>query len=96
MVPIMFSRVWAGEVWGCFVSTFAPFYIGIQVIWQGRCRITPSVIAARCHRSPFCHLRDIFPRPGEVFLNEGGIGKIRNSIILPKAPSPRELARREP
>ena len=29
-------------------------------------------------------------------LNEGGIGKIRNSIILPKAPSPRELARREP
>ena len=23
---------------------------------------------------PFCHLRDIFPRPGEVFLIEGGFG----------------------
>ena len=29
MVPIMFSRVWAGEVWGCFVSTFAPFDVEV-------------------------------------------------------------------
>ena len=28
-----------------------------------------------CHCSPFCHLRDIFPRPGEVFLIEGGSGE---------------------
>ncbi len=25
MVPMIFSRADAGEVWGCFVSTFAPF-----------------------------------------------------------------------
>ena len=33
MVPIMFSRVWAGDVWGCFVSTFAPF-----LHWDGFAR----------------------------------------------------------
>ena len=28
---------------------------------------TPSVIAARCHRSPFCRLHDIFPGRGKSF-----------------------------
>ena len=43
---------------------------------------TPSVIAARCHRSPFCRLRDISPRPGEVFLNEGGFGSTVKFPVL--------------
>ena len=43
---------------------------------------TPSVIAARCHRSPFCRLHDIFPRPGEVFLNEGGFGSTVKFPVL--------------
>ena len=50
----------------------------------------------QCHCSPFCHLRDIFPRPGEVFLIEGGFGKTGNFPVLPKAPPPGELARRQP
>ena len=53
---------------------------------------TLSVIAARCHRSPFCHLRDIFPRPGEVFLMEGGFGNTAKFSFSPEAPSPRELS----
>ena len=61
----------------------------------GQIKETPSVIAARCHCSPFCHLRDIFPRPGEVFLMEGGSGEKEKCSILPKAPSLRELARRK-
>ncbi len=53
---------------------------------------TPSVIAARCHRSPFCRLHDIFPRPGEVFLNEGGFGSTVKFPFLPKALPLGELA----
>ena len=42
--------------------------------------------------SPFCRLRDIFPQPGEVFLMEGGFGKIGNFPSSPEAPSVRELS----
>ena len=79
MVPMIFSRA-AGEVWDCFVSTFAPFLtLGFRGYGKAATeQLLPS------------SLRDA------TSLNEGGIGKIRNSIILPKAPSPRELARREP
>jgi len=37
-------------------------------------------------------LRDIFPRPGEVFLIEGGSGEKENFAALPRAPSLRELS----
>ena len=43
-------------------------------------------------RFPFLSLRDIFPRPGEVFLMEGGSGTAEKLTVLPKAPSLRELA----
>jgi len=49
-------------------------------------------IPARCHRSPFCRLHDIFPRPGEVFLNEGGFGSTVKFPVLPKALPLGELA----
>ena len=42
--------------------------------------------------SPFCHLRDIFPRPGEVCLPEGGFGSAESFSSSPKAPSQRELS----
>ena len=42
-------------------------------------------------RSPFCRLCDIFPRPGEVFLSEGGFGSTAKFSVLTKAPSLREL-----
>ena len=42
-------------------------------------------------RSPFCRLCDIFPRPGEVFLSEGGFGSTAKFSVLTKAPSMREL-----
>ena len=45
-----------------------------------------------CHCSPFCHLRDIFPQPGEVFLIEGGFGSTAKLSFLPMAPSLRELS----
>ena len=54
-------------------------------------QLLPSSLM-RCHCSPFCHLRDIFPRPGEVFLIEGGSGAAEKLTALPKAPSLRELA----
>ena len=54
-------------------------------------QLLPSSLA-RCHCSPFCHLRDIFPRPGEVFLIEGGSGEKENFAALPRAPSLRELS----
>ena len=43
-------------------------------------------------RFPFLSLRDIFPRPGEVFLMEGGFDSPAGFPFLPKAPSLRELA----
>ena len=44
-------------------------------------------------RFPFLSLRDIFPRPGEVVLWDGAFGKTAKLSALPKAPSPRELAK---
>ena len=41
---------------------------------------------------PLLSLRDIFPRPGEVFLIEGGSGEKENFAALPRAPSLRELS----
>ena len=37
-------------------------------------------------------LRKDSPRPGEVFLTEGGSGAAEKLTVLPKAPSLRELA----
>ena len=49
---------------------------------------TPSVIAAQCHLSSLCRLRDISLRPEGVFLDEGGYPH-------GKAPSLRELAAKQ-
>ena len=53
--------------------------------------LLPSSLRDATH-SPFCRWRDIFPRPGEVFLKEGGFGSTAKFSSLPMAPSPRELA----
>ena len=45
--------------------------------------LLPPLTRSPC--SPFCHLRDIFPRPGEVFLAEGGLGSAAKFMILPMA-----------
>ena len=52
----MFSRVWAGEVWGCFVSTFAPFYIGMGLL-ETDCRTCAAGRASenrKRHQRPGC------------------------------------------
>ena len=48
----------------------------------------------RCARQIplFVTCGDIFPRPGEVFLIEGGSGEKENFAALPRAPSLRELS----
>ena len=62
-----------------------------QMVFYYVQELLPSSLT-RCHCSPFCHLRDIFPRPGEVFLMEGGFGNTAKFPFSPEAPSPRELS----
>ena len=67
-------------------------YLAWRKEHPGRFDSTPSVIAGAMPLLPFCHLRDIFPRPGEVFLTEGGFGIPESFPSSPEAPSPRELS----